>query len=72
MNKLINSTFGTPLGAGGIPVRSNFPSKLLSLVKERSPSKTWIKTPGWLSEYVEKTCNFILFYFENRKKIVEA
>ncbi len=33
---------------------SNLPRRLLSLVKERSPSKTWIKTVGWLSAAVEK------------------
>jgi hypothetical protein len=27
---------------------------LLSLVILRSPSYTWISTPGWLSWYVEK------------------
>uniref|UniRef100_A0A3P8VSV4 TLC domain-containing protein n=1 Tax=Cynoglossus semilaevis TaxID=244447 RepID=A0A3P8VSV4_CYNSE len=28
---------------------SNLPRRLLSLVMARSPSYTWIKTPGWLS-----------------------
>ena len=51
---------GTPLGAGGMPCNSNLPNKLLSLVRERSPSKTWINTPGWLSEYVENTCSFLV------------
>ena len=41
---------GTPLGAGGIPDNSNYPSKLLSLVNDLSPSNNWIDTPGWLSE----------------------
>merc|ERR1712198_641761 len=34
----VTSIWGTPLGAGGIPVRSNLPSKWLSLVRARSPS----------------------------------
>lgn len=37
-----------------MPVSSNLPSRLLSLVIERSPSKTWINTVGWLSAAVEK------------------
>ena len=47
---------GTPRGAGGIPLSSNLPRMLLSLVMARSPSKTWISTPGWLSEYVVNVC----------------
>ncbi len=31
---------GTPRGAGGMPVSSNLPSKLLSRVRDRSPSYT--------------------------------
>jgi len=45
----VTSIYGTPLGAGGIPSRLNFPKRWLSLVIPLSPSKTWIKTPGWLS-----------------------
>ena len=52
----VTSICGTPLGAGGIPDSSNLPNKLLSLVIARSPSKTWIKTPGWLSAYVVNVC----------------
>mmetsp|Transcript_14518 Transcript_14518/g.52203 ORF Transcript_14518/g.52203 Transcript_14518/m.52203 type:complete len:225 (-) Transcript_14518:956-1630(-) len=51
---------GTPRGAGGIPCSSNFPRRLLSFVLERSPSNTWMSTPGWLSEYVENTCSFLV------------
>mmetsp|Transcript_7800 Transcript_7800/g.23888 ORF Transcript_7800/g.23888 Transcript_7800/m.23888 type:complete len:212 (-) Transcript_7800:1344-1979(-) len=40
---------GTPRGAGGMPDSSNLPSRLLSRVRERSPSYTWMSTPGWLS-----------------------
>ncbi|CAA6656821.1 unnamed protein product [Spirodela intermedia] len=47
-------------GAGGMPDSSNLPSRLLSLVRVRSPSYTWMSTPGWLSEYVEKTCSFFV------------
>jgi len=36
----VTSIYGTPLGAGGIPSRSNFPSKWLSFVIGLSPSKT--------------------------------
>ena len=32
--------FGTPLGAGGIPVKSNLPKLLLSSVIVLSPSNT--------------------------------
>jgi hypothetical protein len=46
----VTSILGTPRGAGGMPLSSNLPSRLLSLVMERSPSYTWISTPGWLSE----------------------
>ena len=34
--------------------------KWLSFVIERSPSKTWINTAGWLSWYVEKVCDFFV------------
>ncbi|KAF0763770.1 putative secreted protein [Aphis craccivora] len=50
----VTSILGTPLGAGGIPVRSNVPSRLLSFVKALSPSNTWMVTAGWLSAYVVK------------------
>jgi hypothetical protein len=36
----VTSIYGTPLGAGGIPSKWNFPSKLLSLVIDLSPSNT--------------------------------
>jgi len=45
----VTSIYGTPLGAGGMPSRLNFPSSWLSLVIFLSPSKTWMFTPGWLS-----------------------
>ena len=34
--------------------------KWLSFVIDRSPSKTWINTAGWLSWYVEKVCDFLV------------
>merc|ERR1711990_1138413 len=56
----VTSICGTPRGAGGIPVNSNFPSMWLSLVMARSPSNTWIMTAGWLSWYVEKVWDFLV------------
>mmetsp|Transcript_77918 Transcript_77918/g.154776 ORF Transcript_77918/g.154776 Transcript_77918/m.154776 type:complete len:352 (-) Transcript_77918:618-1673(-) len=56
----VTSIWGTPRGIGGMPVRLNSPSLLLSLVRERSPSKTWMVTAGWLSEYVENVCDFLV------------
>mmetsp|Transcript_3235 Transcript_3235/g.3988 ORF Transcript_3235/g.3988 Transcript_3235/m.3988 type:complete len:243 (+) Transcript_3235:69-797(+) len=53
----VTSICGTPRGAGGMPERSNVPSLWLSLVIARSPSNTWMCTPGWLSAYVENTCD---------------
>merc|ERR1719163_1729304 len=54
----VTSICGWPRGIGGMPSRLNLPSRLLSFVMERSPSKTWMSTPGWLSAYVEKVCDF--------------
>ena len=51
----VTSISGTPRGAGGIPSRTNSPKRLLSFVTAR-PSKTWIKTPGWLSAEVVNAC----------------
>mmetsp|Transcript_25358 Transcript_25358/g.59171 ORF Transcript_25358/g.59171 Transcript_25358/m.59171 type:complete len:434 (+) Transcript_25358:700-2001(+) len=56
----LTSICGTPRGAGGMPPSSNLPSRWQSLVIVRSPSKTWIITAGWLSWYVEKTCDFFV------------
>mmetsp|Transcript_10833 Transcript_10833/g.37745 ORF Transcript_10833/g.37745 Transcript_10833/m.37745 type:complete len:229 (+) Transcript_10833:671-1357(+) len=56
----VTSICGTPRGMGGMPSRWNLPSRLLSLVIERSPSNTWISTPGWLSEYVENVWLFFV------------
>mmetsp|Transcript_3651 Transcript_3651/g.10779 ORF Transcript_3651/g.10779 Transcript_3651/m.10779 type:complete len:210 (+) Transcript_3651:484-1113(+) len=51
------SICGTPRGAGGMPPSSNLPRARLSFVMARSPSKTWMSTPGWLSAYVENVCD---------------
>jgi hypothetical protein len=56
----VTSICGTPRGIGGMPERLDSPSLLLSLVRERSPSKTWMVTAGWLSLYVEKVCDFLV------------
>jgi len=45
----VTSIWGTPLGAAGIPVKSNLPNKWLSLTNGLSPSKTAIVTVFWLS-----------------------
>lgn len=45
----VTSIYGTPLGAGGIPSRLNYPNLWLSLVIYLSPSYTQINTPGQLS-----------------------
>merc|ERR1711936_1135023 len=50
----VTSICGTPLGAGGMAVRSNLPRRWLSLVMALSPSYTWMVTAGWSSEYVVK------------------
>ena len=56
----VTSICGTPRGAGGMPDRSNVPSGWLSFVIARSPSNTWMCTPGWLSAYVENTWLFFV------------
>lgn len=55
----VTSIQGTPLGAGGIPFKENCPRLLQSLVSFLSPSKIWIKTPGWLSTAVVKVQLFL-------------
>ena len=54
-----------------MPESSNFPRRLLSLVKKRSPSKTWIKTVGWLSAAVEKLVRMsIQFVHKNERETI--
>mmetsp|Transcript_24139 Transcript_24139/g.35280 ORF Transcript_24139/g.35280 Transcript_24139/m.35280 type:complete len:253 (-) Transcript_24139:1057-1815(-) len=50
---------GTPRGIGGISFSSNRPSRLLSRVMRRSPSKTWIRHMLWLSSLVVNVCTFL-------------
>jgi hypothetical protein len=40
----VTSIYGTPFGAGGIPLISNLPRLWLSLVRALSPSKTVMVT----------------------------
>ncbi len=54
------SIWGTPLGAGGIPTRSNCPSNLLSAAMGLSPWNTLIVTAVWLSAAVLNTCDFFV------------
>ena len=42
----VTSIWGTPRGAGGMPVSSKEPSSLLCEAISRSPWKTWICTDG--------------------------
>ncbi len=56
----VTSTCGMPRGAGGMPMRSNWPSSLLSAAISRSPWKTRIVTAVWLSSAVEKTWLFLV------------
>jgi hypothetical protein len=49
----VTSICGWPRGIGGMSVRSNLPSDLLSAARVRSPCNTWMVTAGWLSEAVE-------------------
>jgi hypothetical protein len=53
-----------------MPESSNLPRRLLSLVKDRSPSKTWIRTVGWLSAAVEKLCRLSArrIYLQEQKR----
>eukprot|EP01139_Manchomonas_bermudensis_P020438 Amastigsp_a678787_14.p3 type:complete len:106 gc:universal Amastigsp_a678787_14:1035-718(-) len=46
----VTSICGVPRGAGAMPESSNLPRRWFSRVMPRSPSKTWMRTPGWLSE----------------------
>ena len=50
------SICGIRAGAGGSPVSSNIPSRLLYAAMSRSPWYTWICTDGWLSSAVVKIC----------------
>ena len=56
----VTSTWGIPLGAGGMPSKWNLPIVLLSFAMGLSPCKTWISTDGWLSAAVEKLSDFFV------------
>jgi hypothetical protein len=56
----VTSICGTPRGAGGMPIRSNWPSILLSAAISRSPWKTRMVTAVWLSSAVEKVWLFLV------------
>lgn len=51
---------GTPLGAGGIPYRSNCPKSLLSAANSLSPWKMRMETTCWLSVAVLKVFCFLV------------
>ena len=54
----LTSILGTPLGAGGIPVKSKLPSNVLPVVNFLSPWYIFIVTTSWLSTAVENICPF--------------
>src|SRR6476620_6297584 len=56
----VTSICGMPRGDGGMPIRSNWPSTLLSAAISRSPWKTRMVTAFWLSSAVENTCDFLV------------
>mmetsp|Transcript_25082 Transcript_25082/g.63668 ORF Transcript_25082/g.63668 Transcript_25082/m.63668 type:complete len:347 (+) Transcript_25082:546-1586(+) len=56
----VTSICGMPRGLGGMLVRSNWPSILLSPAISRSPCSTLIPTCVWLSAAVEKVCDFFV------------
>ena len=56
----VTSICGTPLLAGGIPSRRNWPRDLLSLANCLSPWTTLISTAVWLSAAVEKIWLFFV------------
>lgn len=53
----VTSIWGTPRGAGGIPIRVNWPSTLLSAAISLSPWQTLISTWVCPSAAVENTCS---------------
>ena len=56
----VTSIWGTPRGAGGMPVSWKLPRLLLPQAISRSPCSTWISTEGWLSSAVEKVSDFFV------------
>ena len=56
----VTSICGTPRGDGGMPMRSNEPSSLLSAAISRSPWNTRMVTAVWPSSAVENTWLFLV------------
>ncbi len=56
----VTSICGTPRGAGGMPMRWNLPSVLLSFAISLSPCMTCTSTEGWLSTAVENIWLFLV------------
>jgi len=55
----VTSICGTPLGAAGIPSRTNLPSVVFPDALSLSPCNTWISTDVWPSAAVENTWDFL-------------
>ena len=53
------SIWGTPLGAGGIPVKLNLPRVLLYAAISLSPCNTCTSTDVWPSAAVENIWDFL-------------
>eukprot|EP00401_Gymnodinium_catenatum_P045772 CAMPEP_0117541454 /NCGR_PEP_ID=MMETSP0784-20121206/44028_1 /TAXON_ID=39447 /ORGANISM="" /LENGTH=222 /DNA_ID=CAMNT_0005338151 /DNA_START=326 /DNA_END=990 /DNA_ORIENTATION=+ len=47
----VTSNCGTTQGASRMLSMRSTPKRLETMINARSPSKTWIKTPGWLSAW---------------------
>ena len=56
----VTSIWGTPRGAGRIPLRLKLCRDLLSLTRSRSPRRTCTVTVFWLSSAVVKICCFLV------------
>ena len=68
----LTSIWGTPLCAGGISFKWNFPIVLLSFAIGLSPCNTCNSTDGWLSAAVENTCDFCvgIVVFASIKRVI--
>ena len=56
----VTSICGTPLFAGRMPSKRNWPRLLLSRANSLSPCTTWMSTADWLSSAVENTWLFLV------------
>ena len=63
----VTSTWGIPLGAGGIPTSWNLPRTLLSLAISLSPWHTTISTEVCPSAAVEKTWNMHTVHYHGSR-----